>query len=371
MRTSRPLVFGLFLAAVLVGAGGCGGGPESSARASADTTADPHTITLTEAQLREVSVSTMRVDERPVTTTVRLPARIQPQADQEAYVTSLVNGRVERLRVGVGAQVQAGQPLVDVAAPDLSQMVADLRQARDERDRQRRLADRGVAIEKNIRTAERNWQAARQRLRSIGVRADRVERVASGIEDLTTLPLEAPIDGVVLERMGVLGAPVQQGDKLYHIADLQPIRVVADVFERNLEQVREGQSVSITTSMNPTRTYRGTIAQITPQVSDQRRAANARVVLDNSDGSLRPGMYATVHVEVTGPSQPALPASQLLTDASGAYVLVREGPRTFRRVRVDADPEAEGTVAVPSLSPGTEVVTQGAYQIVSALNQRG
>jgi RND family efflux transporter MFP subunit len=313
----------------------------------------------------------MRVEERPVTTTVQLPARVRPEADQEAYVTSLVDGRVERLRVGVGAQVQAGQPLVDVAAPALSDLVADLRQARDERDRQRRLDARGVAIQKHLRAAERQWQAARQRLRSIGVRPDRIERVAAGTEDLATLPLEAPIDGVVLERMGVLGAPVQQGDKLYRIADLQPIRVVADVFEQNLERVQEGQSVTVRTPMNPTRAYRSTIAQITPQVSDARRAASARVVLSNSDGALRPGMYATVHVDITGASQPALPAEQLMTDASGAYVLVREGPRTFRRVRIDADPEAEGTVAVPSLSPDTEVVTQGAYQIVSALNQRG
>ena len=367
----RRLVPIVLLLIAALGLTGCGGDGGPTPTAQADSVADPDVITLSEAQLNEVAVQTTAVTEQPVTTTLQLPARVQPGADQEAFVTSLVDGRIERLRARTGQRVQAGEIIADVAAPDLSEMVADLRQARDELDRQRRLDERGVAIEKTLRAAERQWQSARQRLRSIGVRPARIERVATGDEDMTTLPLVAPLDGVVLDRMTVLGAPVQQGDKLYHIADLQPIRVMANVFERNLSLVREGQSVTVTTPMNPDRAYEGAIDQLTPQVEDESRAASARIVLDNSDGSLRPGMYATVQVQRTGEPQPAIAADHLLTDASGAFVLVREGPRTFRRVYLEADAEAEGTVAIPTLSPGTEIVTQGAYQIVSALNQRG
>jgi RND family efflux transporter MFP subunit len=370
MTRRLPAPLALLLAAALA-VSGCGGNGASTPTAQADSAADPDVITLSADQLREVPVQTTAVTEQPVTTTLQLPARVRPGADQEAFVTSLVDGRIERLRARVGQRVQRGEILADVAAPELSEMVAALRQARDELDRQRRLDERGVAIEKTLRAAEREWQSARQRLRALGVRPDRIERVATGAEDMTTLPLVAPLDGVVLDRTTVLGAPVQQGDRLYHIADLQPIRVVADVFERNLSLVREGQSVTVTTPMNPDRTYEGTIDQLTPQVEDKSRAARARTVLDNRDGDLRPGMYATVTVRRTGAPQPALAADHLLTDASGAFALVREGPRTFRRVYLDADAEAEGTVAVPTLSPGTEIVTQGAYQIVSALNQRG
>jgi RND family efflux transporter MFP subunit len=370
MRPHRLPAFVVLLAVLALA--GCGGeAPSPTPTARADSTTDSDVITLSAAQLDEVTIKTTTVTEQPVTRTLTLPARVRPGADQEAYVTSLVDGRIERLRVRTGQRVQKGEVVADVAAPALSGMVATLRQARDALDRQRRLDDRGVAVEKNVRAAERQWQAARQRLRSIGVRPDRIERVATGTEDLSALPLEAPLSGVVLDRMTVLGSPVQQGDKLYHVADLQPIRVMASVFERNLETVRKGQSVTVTTPMAPDRTYEGTIDQLTPQVADESRAASARIVLDNEDGALRPGMYASVQVQRTGAPQPALQADQLMTDASGAYVLVREGPRTFRRVRVDADPEAEGTVAVPLLSPGTEVVTKGAYQIVSALNQRG
>ncbi|MCS3861266.1 RND family efflux transporter MFP subunit [Salinibacter ruber] len=364
-RLLRPLVLVFAPALFLIG---CGEADAPPSTATAETPPNPNVITLSKAELEEVGVETVKVTEHPVTTTLELPARVRPAADQEAFVTSLVDGRVERLRVSPGTRVAQGEVVADVAAPDLSRMVADLRQARSDLDRQRRLDERGVAVEKNVRAAERNWQAARQRLRSVGVRPARIEQVATGARDMRTLPLEAPLDGIVLNRMGVLGAPVQQGDTLYRIVDLQPIRVVARVFEQSLDKVRTGQPATITTPMAP-RSYQGTIGRIIPQVGDESRAASARIVLDNTDGTLRPGMYASVQVQRTGAPQAALPADVLLTDDSGAYVLVRDGPRRFRRVHVDADAETDGDVAVPSLDVGTKVVTQGAYQIVSALNQ--
>ncbi|WP_263787901.1 efflux RND transporter periplasmic adaptor subunit [Salinibacter grassmerensis] len=368
MHRRRPFPLALVLATALFLAG-CGEADAPASTAAAETPIDPNVITLTDAELEEVGVKTVEVTKHPVTTTLKLPARVRPAADQEAFVTSLVDGRVEQLRVSPGTRVAQGEVMADVAAPDLSQMVATLRQARDELDRQRRLDERDVAVEKNVRAAERNWQSARQRLRSIGVQPDRIERVATGAQDMRTLPLEAPLDGIVLSRMSVLGAPVQQGDKLYRIADLQPIRVVARVFERNLAQVQAGQTVTLSTPMAPEQTYRSTIEQVTPQVDDKSRAASARVMLDNEDGALRPGMYASVQVEQTSAPQAALPADVLLTDNTGAYVLVRDGPRRFRRVYVEGDAENDGNVAVSSLEVGTEVVAQGAYQIASALNQ--
>jgi cobalt-zinc-cadmium efflux system membrane fusion protein len=317
-----------------------------------------------------MTVNTISVEERPVTSYLSLPARVLPEANQQAYVTSLVRGRVEALRVGVGAAVQAGQVLAEITAPGLSQRVAELRQARDELDRQQRLQERGVGLTKNLNATERAWAAARQELRSIGVQAERIERVARGTEDLSTLPMEAPIAGTVLDRMAVLGGPVDEGTELFYIVDLQPIRVVADVFERHLEQVREGQRVTVTTPVNPHRHYEGTIAQLVPKVDEERRAVSARIRLDNTDGSLRPGMFATARVAITGDAQPALPSNAIMTDERGPYVIVDEGHNVFRRQAVDAPADADGYVVVPELQPGTRIVMDGAFQIMSAIDDQ-
>ena len=350
----------------------CGGETSSTPPATAaDSADDPDAVTLTEAQLREVEVETIAVTERPVTRNLQLPARIRPEANQEAYATSLISGRVERLLAGVGDRVAKGEILAEIAAPNLGDLVADLRQARDELDRQRRLEERGVAITKNLNAARRHWEAARQRLRAIGISAERIERVAAGTEDMATLPLEAPMSGVVLDRMATLGAPVAEGEMLFHVADLQPIRVVADVFERDLGLVREGQSATVTTPTDRDREYRSTVAQIVPRVSEERRAALARLVLENADGTLKPGMYARVRIAVEGDVRPTLPGSALRSDERGAFVVVAVGSSAFRRIYVEADPSADGYVPVPELTPGTEVVTTGAFQIVSAMDAGG
>lgn len=315
-------------------------------------------------------MSTTPVEERPISTSVPLPARVEPASDQESYVTSLVAGRVEQLYVRTGDRVQRGTVVAEVASPELGDMVAMLRQARDEVDRQQRLDQRGVAVQKNVAAAERGWQAARQHLRSIGLQPDRIERVATGEEDLATLPLVAPADGVVLERMLALGAPVTTGDRLFHVVDLSPIYVLADVFERNIERIRPEQPVTITTPSHPGQTFTASIERILPKVETDRRAAQARIELPNADALLQPGMFATVRVNIEGEAQPSLPSTALLTDASGSYVIVAEGERRYRRVYLDAEADVGGVVAVPTLSPGTRVVTEGAFQIVSQMNQR-
>ncbi len=362
---SLPLLALLFFAV------GCSSNaPPPTNDATAEDASPPDQITLTDAARSELTITTVTVEERPITSHLSLPARVLPEANQQAYVTSLIRGRVDALHVGVGAQVEQGQVLAEVTAPGLSQRVAALRQARDELDRQQRLQERGVGLTKNLTAAERDWAMARQELRSIGVRADRIERVARGEEDLSTLPMEAPISGTVLDRMAVLGSPVDEGMELFYVVDLQPIRVVADVFERNLDRVREGQEVTIKTPVNPDREYRGTIAQLVPQVDAERRAVSARIRLSNSDGSLRPGMFATVRVAITGAAEPALPADAIMTDERGTYVIVEDGNHAYRRQDVDAPADAEGTVVVRELAPGTHVVMDGAFQIMSAIDNQ-
>lgn len=362
-----------WLALLLLAGTGCGNGtdaPPADGPAAAEASSPSDQITLTADEVAELQINTISVEERPVTSYLSLPARVLPEANQQAYVTSLVSGRVEALHVGVGATVEQGQVLAEVTAPGLSQRVAALRQARDELDRQQRLNERGVGLSKNLNAAERVWAAARQELRSIGVEADRIERVARGDEDLSTLPMEAPMSGVVLDRMAALGSPVAAGMELFYVVDLQPIRVVADVFERSLGRVREGQRVTVTTPTNPDRTHESTIAQLVPKVDEERRAVSARLRLDNADGALRPGMFATARVEITGDVQPALPSDAIMADENGTYVIVDEGNHTYRRQAVDAAADAEGYVMVPELAPGTKVVMAGAFQIMSAIDDQ-
>jgi len=336
---------------------------EASGSRSADT------IELTAAQRAEVDIETVEVRERVVRRTLELPGRIRPAPDSEAYATTLLAGRIERIHVRQGEMVRRGEVLVEVASPVLADGIQALRAAHDELGRQRRLQERGVALPRQVRAAERAWQAARQRMRSLGFAPARIERVAESEEDVVALPLAAPIDGTVVERMAVLGAPVHAGEALVRLVDLQPVQVVAYAFERDLAGLSAGQPLSASTAIDPDRRFDSEIHAISPSIDEERRAASVVAFLPNEDGTLRPGAYATVRIELAGDRQPAVPSCALMSDARGSFVLVAEGDRRFRRRYVDAPADREGLVAVPELAPGTKVVSRGAFLLVSQLEQ--
>ncbi|NBC17353.1 MAG: efflux RND transporter periplasmic adaptor subunit [Bacteroidetes bacterium] len=325
-------------------------------------------ITLASASLASLDLETIEVQERPVGAAQVFPGRVVPVPDQEAMVTSLLAGRIEEVLANEGDRVQQGQPLALVTGPELGDLIAELRHTRADLERQQRLAERGVGIEKNLIEAQTAYDAARQHLRAIGLAPEEVEDLATGAREAPGVYLRAPTNGLILERTATQGGPVAPGQVLFHLADLAPIWVEADVYERDLPQLHEGLGVQVRAAASADRAYGGTVRQILPHVDQERRVATVRIQLPNEGEVLKPGMYATVDVVTASEVQPALPVDAVMTDGARSYVIVAENDSTFRRVNVGAPADAAGYVAVPELPVGTRVVTTGAFQIHSAMS---
>lgn len=362
------------LVALLLAAAGCDGNgsapaDEGSAAESGEADSVQQVVTLTPAQRANVDIVTVPVEQRPVGEPLDLPGRVVPLPDQVALVTSLVAGRIEAVSVNTGDRVRAGQPVARIASPELGTLAADLQRARTELNLQERLTERGVGTPQQLADAQATYTAARQGLRSIGLSAARIDALASGGGDTGSLPLVAPISGVVLERTATQGGPVASGEQLFRIVDLTPILVEADAYESDLRRLREGLPVEIVAASDTLLRRSARIDQIVPQVDPTRRTAVVRMRVSNSDRSLTPGMFATVRVEAASEEQPAVPARALQLSGSETFVLVAENDSTFRRQDVSASADAAGSgfVPVPELALGTRVVTEGALQIVSVM----
>ena len=372
--TGLALVLGLLLA----GCGSSGDAPDEHGHdehAEADEHGhDEHEeggqreVTLASASLASLDLETIEVQEAPVGAMQEFPGRVVPVPDQEAMVTSLLEGRIERVLTNEGDRVQAGQTVAVVTGPELGDLIAELRHTRADLERQQRLSERGVGIRKNLVEAQTAYDAARQHLRAIGLSAEEIEAIATGEHDADGVHLRAPTSGIILKRTATQGGPVAPGQVLFHVADLTPIWVEADVYERDLSLLRGGMDVRVRAVSGGDRAYRGTVRQILPNVDQERRVATVRIQLSNEDEALKPGMYASVDVATAGEAQPALPVDAIMTDGTRSYVIVAESDSTFRRVDVGAPADAAGFVAVPELPLGTRVVTTGAFQIHSAMS---
>src|SRR5262249_15622128 len=140
-------------------------------------------------------------------------------------------------------------------------------------------------------------EAARQRLRAFDVSPDEVAALERTGTVRRTITLRSPVTGVVMAKAAVEGMKVSPADRLYEIADLSRVWVLAEVYEKDLGAVRVGTTARITLSGEEGGEWRGSVAFVSPTVKPDTRTAEARIEVPNSGGVLKPDMFTDVTFE--------------------------------------------------------------------------
>lgn len=279
----------------------CRGKPEPDPMAGMDMSGSPPVdsgraertpVHLTAEQARAIGVSFTVAKRGPLARTVRTVGQVVPAEPGLADITTKIDGFVEELYVdATGVTVRRGQALLTLYSPMLVAAQEELLAAR-------RL---GAAVDSTDQEAWRNAQAlleaARRRLAYWDISPDQIERVERTGEVTKTLVLKAPVNGVVLEKMVVVGQSVMPGMKLYRIADLATVWIEGAVFEQDLALMRVGAPVRAELAAHPGRAFAGRVSFVWPTVDEQSRTVRVRVAFANSRGLLKPGMYATLFFE--------------------------------------------------------------------------
>ncbi len=209
--------------------------------------------------------------------------------------------------------------------------------------------------------------AARARLLLLGVPTAAVlaleqERKASSIATLT-----APIDGVIAELGVREGAAFAEGELLFRVNGLGSVWVNAQVPESQAGILVPGNEVQVRAAAWPTQVFKGRLQAILPQVDPATRTLTARVVVDNRDGRLTPGMF--VQVAFTSPAaapQLWVPSEALIVTGQRSVVIRERDDGAFEVVNVTIGSEADGRTAIlAGLEEGQIVVLSGQFLIDS------
>jgi multidrug efflux pump subunit AcrA (membrane-fusion protein) len=329
-------------------------------------------VTLTEAAYRTAGIEVAEVRGEAGTTAVdgvEVPGRVEFAPDRVALISPRTSGRIERLTVVEGNRVGAGEPVAYILSPAFLTAQNDFLQAVR---RAELLA--GTQDEEGARAL---ISAARRRLQLLGVPSGVTERLQSGGEPLDLLPIMAPFAGSIVEAHTLEGAAVEPGSPIYKIADLSVVDVVADVPEQALPHLELGQKATVRLAAYPERTFTGRIERLHDELNPETRTVAAVIHVPNSERMLRPGMFASVNLQVpvgSGASTPGatltIPGSALVTDGPTQYAFVEVGPRTFERREVEVTPVGGDGVAVRSgLAAGERVVTNGAFALQSEMGK--
>lgn len=200
-------------------------------------------------------------------------------------------------------------------------------------------------------------QTYQTRLRQLG---------ASANED-GTITITAPISGVVADREATIGESGQDaGKKIMTIVNGSSVLVAANIYEKDLDKVQQGQEVQVKVNGLPNRTFRGRISVIGATVQGDTRVIPVKAELDNADGVLKPGMFAELEVltDRTPGAVLAMPKSAIVeTNDKKKIVFVQNG-NAFQPTEVTLGRESGEFVEVTNgLFDGDRVVTQRATQL--------
>ena len=322
-----------------------------------------------EAQQRAGIVITAAAS-TPMTQHLQVTGTVQPIDSGVAHIRPPARGRLLEVLVKAGDRVAAGQVLAQLDNIEAGEISAQYNSARAELQRLKiRLAAQQRQVERNRRLAEigatpqkdYEFSLAEQQGMEEGIRAQestiaglsaRLRRFGIGEEANapSTTALRAPFAGVIIHMAAAPGDVVESGAELFSLANLSTVYVQAQVYEKDLGQVRVGQTASITVDSYPGEHFTGRVASISDLIDTQTRTAAVRCQVANPGGRLKLDMLATVQFPAsTKRATLSVPSDAVQTVDGKSVVFIRSSPSRFSVRQVETGGMSEGR---------TEIVTR-------------
>jgi len=245
------------------------------------------------------------------------------EADGEASVVPRVGGRITAIEVEEGDRVAAGDTLARIDDErlrlELARAEADLKRLRQDLTRQREMHERDMISTEAYERLQYEFEA-----QTAAVELARLE--------LSYTAIEAPIDGVVSERMIKVGNMVGTTQPVFRVTAFDPLLATLHVPERELSRLAAGQAAVLRADAIPGERFVGVIDRISPVVDADSGTFRVTVELTDDTGRLRPGMFGRFDIVYDRRENAVLvPVESVLMEDGEASVFVVEGNEASRR----------------------------------------
>ena len=321
-----------------------------------DTEGMPSTLTLSEAAKKLARIETVAVERRYPTAKISMFGMIEYDESRLRSITARFPARVDRLYVDYeGIRVNKGDHLALVYSPELLTAQSELL----------------AALKYDPEGA--STQVAREKLRLWGLSAQQIKEIENRGNASDQVQINAPLEGIVIEKNIKEGDYLQTGTSFFKIADLEKLWVFLDAYESDIAWIRYGQKVTFEVEAYPGEIFHGIIAFINPVMDRDTRTIKIRVNVSNEDGRLKPGMF----VRATVNSSIAEGGNVISMDLTGKWIgpmhpeIVKDGPgdcdicgMPLVRAEDIGYIEANENAAAPLVVPTQAVLRTGKRAIV-------
>ncbi|OOV92620.1 efflux RND transporter periplasmic adaptor subunit [Pseudomonas sp. MF4836] len=332
-------------------------------------------LELSAQQIQAAGIELAEAQPRRLSTLLALPGEVRFDEDRTSHMVPRAAGVVESVQVNLGQAVKRGDLLAVIASQQISDQRSELAAA----ERRVQLARTTFQRERQLWVeqiaAEQDYLLARQALQEAEIAQANARQKMNALSGSAQLvggnryEMRAPFDAVVVEKHLSLGEVVNESSAAFTLSDLSRVWVTFGVFPKDLDKVRVGQAVTVSSSELGTQ-VQGQVAYVGSLLGEQSRTATVRVSVANPQDTWRPGLFVAVQVAtdsyeaaVTVPQA----AIQTVEGQPSVFVRVDHG---FMAQAVVTGASQDGVVEIKQgLAAGAQVASNGSFTLKSELGK--
>ena len=283
----------------------------------------------------------------------------------EKTLTLKYGGYVKELFINKpGMSVVKGEPLLTVYSPQLVNSENNFILAYEN---YKKLKKSGFNFGK--KEAKGFLNSSIYRLKQFGVTNSQINGLKTGMPILTNTTVYSPISGVFLKKYIFSGSYFNAGQPLFKLAGLNRVWMNIWVYEKDIPFIKTGATVKVTFNAYPGRIFYGRASFIYPYLAGKKRVDEVRLVFDNPNGEIKPGMYGNAEIAVKSEKTVAVPTSAVLITGAKPLVFVYKGKGYFIPRYVVTGRRFDGYYPIISgLKSGERIVVSGTFLMSSDSN---
>ena len=279
-------------------------------------------------------------------------------------ISARVPGRVDRLAMVEGQTVKAGQALGWIYSPEYISAQNEFLLAKRTAKTLNTDATRDL-----YEDAKQTLDSARNKLRIVGASHQEIEQLETKGAAAELLTITAAINGVITKRAVDVGSYLNTGDNVGTVADLSSLWFMGNVFEADLPKLKLGQVVDIEILGALAQRHQGKVSFISPTFDPQTHTVSIRVDIPNTQGELKPDMFAKANVAIGIKKLPIVPKNSVVQDGAQSFVVIKKSDGKYQRAPVSTMPgnDAEHLAIIAGVEAGDSVVIEGGVLVDRSL----
>lgn len=331
-------------------------------------------IPLDKQQL--IGVKTVEVSVKPLQKVIRTVGRIEYDERRLFTVNTKFEGWIEKLYADyTGRYIKKGEPLADIYSPELLATQLEFLNLLKWKNSKSNTKENGLAVEINkmlSKDTELLIEASKQRLRLLDITDEQIKKIEETGKPIRTLTIYSPVNGYITQKTALQGMRIMAGEKLFDIADLSTVWIIADIYEYELPLIKAGQRANISLSYLPGKEFSSTIDYVYPTLSTETRTAKVRFTIPNHGGQLKPQMFTNVELKINVGNKLAIPEDAVIDTGTRQIVYVDKGEGYFEPREVILGAKAEGfREVIKGLKAGEKIASSATFLIDSEAQLKG